>query len=434
MAFSLSLCLLISCSGKKEGADTERAQSLRRTIGEHRASLESESATVSSKAATEKCKTALRAAAELRKLASKSKEPSVKDALKGMSDDLLAMSDVEQLAICRQKLKDTMSSFSHSGYQSGRDMMLKAIFTAFKLAVIAAPEFPAGNDDKDAARLSKSVNDAAEIARNTAEFLTRNKYSDDKDGRAKLVADLDAIAAKPPAEFNLLLSLAYLMSGSNDLALYEIESCNTATFQDTDYLSSKDKVLLYHIDRALVLHSMGWTPLADTEFAGLEKIMSDETETTPAADIQARNQTLSIWHLFLAYHFGYDKSDYIKMDQNLAWLIRLNPDSEIVVFLTGQKRGADGTLGNVEKSLEKKYAGTEDEQIIKVLAERIRAVRDSTKTEPPPRVITSPGFLLRLSYTLAKNFADRSPKIQELHRLLSSARNFWKVKKADEIK
>jgi len=160
--------------------------------------------------------------------------------------------------------------------------------------------------------------------------------------------------------------------------------------------------------------------------------MAEENEMTPASDPAKRNQTLSLWHLFLAYQYGYEKNDYIKMDQHLAWLIRINPDSDLVVYLTGEKHAADGTWEKVDKSLEKDYAGTEDETTIKVLAGRIRAVRDSEKLEPPPRVITDRKFILRLAVTLANKYAVKAANSDFIRRLCVSIRDFWTTKKPEE--
>ncbi|HBC86614.1 MAG TPA: hypothetical protein DCZ94_06650 [Lentisphaeria bacterium] len=428
-----SVLFLASCSAKNKEADLDKAQELRQKIIACRSFMNAESEKISPKDATRKREEAQKDARELKKLAEKSTDRAVMDTARGVDEDIVKIKEIEELVICRQKLKDKISGMTLATYRSGRDLMISAVFKAFQIAVIAAVEFPVDKADADKQeRVAKSINQAADAGRTITEFLTGNTYADDKEGREKLSADLGALSSKPLPELNLILSLVYLTSGQNDLALFEIENCNPSSFRDTKYLSGKDKLMFFHIIRGWILHSNGWEPLSAIEMTRLETMMADENEMTQVPDIAKRNQTLSFWHLFLAYHYGYEKHDYVKMDQHIAWIIRLNPDSELVSYLTGQKRTAGDVYENVDKSLEKDYAGTEDEAVIKLFAERVRAVRDSAKLEAPPRVATSPRFMLSLAMTITKKYAVKTANSEFMHRLLISVRDFWKVKKTDE--
>ncbi|HCE46096.1 MAG TPA: hypothetical protein DET40_21335 [Lentisphaeria bacterium] len=432
LAGILSLLLLSSCSARKDLPDIEKARELRQTVGSCRAEMTAESGRISLKDAADRKNRSLKAALELRRLAGKSNQAELKECLKGLDEDLDAINDVEHLAVCRQKLGDKLNGFTLSTYRSGREMVISTAFKTLKVAALAAAMMPVDRKTPDKETFSKSVNDIADVGRILAEFLTKNTYADDRQGREELAADLDSIAANPPPEFSLLLSLIYLVSCQKDLALYEIENCNAESFQETNYLGIKDKQMAYHIIRGWILHSFGWEPLASGEFAVLEKMMANENEMTPSTDIPRRNQTLSFWHLFLAFHYGYEEKDLMKMDQHLSWLIRLNPDSELVVYLTGQKLGADGTCVEVDSSIEKAYACTVDEPIIKLFAERIRSIRDSARTAPPPSMMTEPKFLIQLSFTLAKTIVSNSHLSGKIHKMLVSARDCWKSKKPVE--
>jgi len=421
---------LVSCS-KAAGDDMEKAGVLRQEVLDCRMEMTSSSDKISYDDARRMKDQALKAAAGLKKLAKNSGDRAVAETLKGLDADLLAITDVEELALCRRKLAERLDALTLSSYINSRGMMISALMKVLKVGVLAAAELPENIPSGREDAFSDAVNHVALCGRTIAEFLTKSKYSNDKDGRDRIAADLDAIAAKPPPELNLFLSLVYLVSCQDDLALFEIEHCNPSAFQDTNYLSITDKLMFYHMIRGWVLNANGWGPLSTAEFAALEKMMAVENESAPASDPAARSRTLSFWHLYLAYHYCYEEFDMVKMDQNLSWLIRLNPDSEFVVFVTGQKKADDGSFISSENSMERDFAGTEDEAVVKVFAARVRAIRDSAKVEPPPRIATSPGFLFRLSLTIAVKYAKKIAEYGPFHRLSVSIRDFLKLKKAD---
>jgi hypothetical protein len=432
LAGILSLLLLASCSARKDNSDIDKARELRGTVTNCRMEMTAESGKISLKDATDKKNKALKVALELRRLVGKSNQVELKETLNGLDDDLNAINDIEHIAVCRQKLNSKITGFTLSTYQSGRRAVIVTVFKVLKVAALVAAEMPVAKDAAGKETFAKSVNDVADAGRMIAEFLSGNTYSDDNQGRARLAEDLDSMAVKPPPEINLVLSLAYLVSCQKDLALYEIETCDAESFRDTNYFGMKDKQMAYHILRGWILHSFGWEPLVAGEFEAMEKMMADESEQSPAANIARRNQTLSLWHLFLAGHYGYEEWDLRKVDQHLSWLIRLNPDSEPVAYLTGQKHAVDGHWEEVGSSMENAYAGTEDEPIIKLLAGRIRAIRDSSKTEPPPNLVTDPKFLFQISFTLVKTIANNAHLSERMHKLLASARDCWKTKKPVE--
>jgi hypothetical protein len=47
-------------------------------------------------------------------------------------------------------------------------------------------------------------------------------------------------------------------------------------------------------------------------------------------------QMVALFHAFMAYHYGAEKRDLVKMDAEIARCIKAWPDNPVVVFLTGR--------------------------------------------------------------------------------------------------
>jgi hypothetical protein len=258
-----------------------------------------------------------------------------------------------ELAKEEEQLADELASWKAKGFRAARRL---AWVASFKALALAANQASHGKLES----LPQSVQDSAELAADLAnQFSGRERLPDGRPDWKGISTDLSSYSTDVPEQFSQFLSLALLLAGQKDLALYEIEQV------DEEEIATKDRKLYFHLLHGIIYSLHDWQHLAVLE---VEKISTEQNR-------ESSEQLLAAVHLVLAY-FYFDSKEYEAVDRETVRAMQIWPNNPVSVFLTGERLAATGEYEKAADSLEEAARGSEQEWIAQRIALRARKLRD----------------------------------------------------------
>jgi len=307
------------------------------------------------------------------------------------------------LAAEDERLRKKVSGWKARSYRPARQAAVNAMF-----ASLAAAARQMGN--ADSADADPKLRAGADFAAQLVALLTgRDRRAGGSTDWEGIAADLDALAKEPTPKLAMLAALAYLLTGQEALALYEIESVEAGSGR---LYESPDVVIGLRTLRGVILSSNDFPKLA------VEELES----AADGADAESKllgPELLGSVHLLLAarqMHSG----DLKGADENISRSLRVWPNNEVAVFLTGERLAADGKSAEAAESLEKLAAGTKGEALAAKIAARARAIRDGENGT----LIADRQLLRELLIHYALTREGRSTVARSLRRALDAAKAF----------
>ena len=304
------------------------------------------------------------------------------------------------------RLAELVSSWKAKSYRGLRGSVIKGAFTALELAARQAKA-------SDLSSLGDPVKTAALAAADLGSLATdRPNKPDGSPDWEGIAADMDAIGSSPPPGLSAIFALGFLLSGRNQLALYEIEMVGAKVPRTPDEKSA------YHVLRGVTL-SMN----------GLPNLGAEQMEQAAAAadrDPKAVGpKWLAVVHMVLAWNY-ISQRELKKADLEIVRAMQAWPDNPISVFLTGERFAADGQYEEAADSLAKATKGTKHEWLSKKLASRAREVRDKKGAAEP--LFFDTGFMCNVMIFYVSESAEAKAP-QQLKGVIPAAR--WLGNKLD---
>ena len=307
------------------------------------------------------------------------------------------------LAAEDERLRNKLSGWKARSYRPARKAAVKAMFTS-----LAAAARQMGK--ADSANADPKLREAADLAAELATLLTgRERSADGSTDWDGVASDLDALAKNPSPKLAMMAALASLLTGQETLALYEIESVEAGSGK---LYETPEAVIGLRTLRGVILSSNDFPKLAVEELESAAEGAGAESELIGP-------ELLGSVHLLLAAR--HIRSGNLKQaDGNIARSLRVWPNNEVAVFLTGERLAADGKTEEAAASLEKLAAGTKSEALAARIAARARAIRSGESGS----LIGDPKLLreLLVHYVLTKE--GRSAVARSLKRALDAAETF----------
>jgi hypothetical protein len=301
-----------------------------------------------------------------------------------------------QLADEEQQRANKLDSWKASGYAAMRSVGLKATFSVLSLAARQAAKY-------DLESLPETVRESAEFAAVLASLLSeRPRLPDDWEGIAR---DMDLLAESPTMKLTMYLSLAFLMSGQVDFALFEIETVKG------DQLSDEQE-LYGHILRSFIYSYQDWRHLSVME---VKKVGPEEAEDAA--------QLLAMVHLARAQIFTRER-EYELGEQELIRAARVWPNNPVLVFLTGEHLAATGEYKKAAESLESLTVDIDHpiaQRMVNRIAERARDLRDG---EPGQSLLNDHSFMTEMAFYGLVIAAEQSEAADKVRQYMESARLF----------
>ena len=399
--------------------DEEKIKDITETIKHSHTFLSGSIDTISAKDATTERKKAENAMQEYNELKKNSKDPVIINRSQELQKQLYQICKIEQKIVCQHKYKKLLQSYKVKGYLLGRQAIYKytlksLAYAARKTADTTVPAAQKTADTTVPAPQNENFAILLCAAKEMVELVVDiPQLPHGKTDWIKVSEKLDDISQTPPPELNLVLAGSHLISGGDKLVLAELSLCDTEKFTETKKFSKFDKVLCYHIIKIMAFHKLSWYPLTEQEFEIIQKMSNESGNESESQNEQVSlNDLKTGWHLYQAYHFLCQKRDFAEADQHISWLIRLNPNSKAITFITGEKKGENGQIEKTPESLVNHLKDENEKRIVEIIANRIRAIRDSKPIEPPPKITADPIFVIKIIYAWATAKSDNS-KIAE---------------------
>ena len=316
-----------------------------------------------------------------------------------------AARDCAELADERNQCGKRLARLKIKAYRRARDAILSTLLP--QVAQAADKAARQGTNTLSVLELT-----LAEQAWNLSNLLTdRPPLEDGTRDWSGAAADLWSWSTNPPPEFNAFIGLGFHLAGFTDFALAEMESANAAQLTTTNGL------LACHGGKALVYVSQGWDHMAAREMESLAAL-------APATNSPFNGQQIvAVFHGCSAYE-SLKKRDLVRADAELARAFQAWPDNPVAVFLTGERLAASGEWVKAADSLEAQAAGTDDEEIARLLAQRARDLRDGKGNTKA--LLVDDGFLLKIAVHSLMRTAKSSAAAEKLEQLVDEAAAFAK--------
>lgn len=224
---------------------------------------------------------------------------------------------------------------------------------------------------------------------------------------AAITLQLRQWSTNPPVEANAFLSMALLTVGQRDLALVEVETMRT------NDVATPNGAMLHHGARAFVYVLQGWDRLAIQEAEKLAAVAPQSDYAVSGTDLVALAHVMIAGDAIL-------KHEWLKADRSIAEAVRLSPDNQVVVFMTGERLAANGEWEKAAESLEASAQGSGDEWLAQKLAQRARELRDGRGSAD--RLVMDPEFLFEVSAHYVAMHARNSEAARRLQTLAYETR------------
>ena len=304
------------------------------------------------------------------------------------------------LAAEKKSLEKRLNGWKGKAYRTARTAPLKLVLKGMSLAADQAAK---GN----LSALPQSVQDSAKSAAELVESIggpARNEDGSlDWQGISKTLSDA---SETPPAALHELLAASMLMTGSFDLALFEIASI------DESKIETKRQRIEFHGLRAMVYFAQGFGHLAMQD---MEVAMGK----TDGIDLDP--QTMAGMHIVGAMIYLYHK-EYIQADRSLAAANRTWPNNPIAVYLTGERLAANGEYEKAVESLENAAQGTDHQWLADKITERVKHLRDNPNQLDP--IAFDPTFVREVAWAYVKSAATKSKPMDHIKKWLTAAKDF----------
>ena len=397
--------VLAASAGCNRGPVDEQARSQRDRAKEALADAEAARKAGDADEARDAADSARKAADKARKLA-EGADATLAAAAKSAADEAeqaaAAAEDVATWTEEEAQLAKDLGSWKAKGYRVARAGALKGIFTGMALAARQA-------DKKGVDSLPEPVRGAAEQA---ADLSGRKRLPDGKPDWKGIAEDMSAWSSDPPQKIGLVLAVAYLFSGREDLALYE------AARLDVDRIENADERDLSYLLRGTIYRMRGLRKLGQREIDVAAGENAEGFCKGYGPEVQAG------LHLALAF-VAIREGNYKGADLQIARASKVHPNNPVTVFLTGERLLADGRHEQAAESLEAVVAaevGQEYAPLAKMIAERAREIRDKKgKAEP---LVHDRSFLTKLAAAYLVAEGKRSEPARKAAEALGRARQF----------
>lgn len=254
------------------------------------------------------------------------------------------------------QLRETLDGWQVKAYKETRRMVLQQSLAALTLATEKA-----GTNWNNLGPVQKNL---ADCGWKLSQLLGKRKpLPDGGPDWAGAASDLRSWSQQAPALMPMFLALVYQVSGFDSLALYEIESMQPASFPSTS------NQMFWHAERAFIYDQQGLRRLALREF---DRALSLQANASDSSDGPWLLAAILSYRCFIALQ----EKDLKTADEELSKVLAAIPDNPVTVFLTGERLMADGQWEKAADSLEKRAAGTANEKLAALLAQRAREIRD----------------------------------------------------------
>ena len=283
-----------------------------------------------------------------------------------LETDRLAESDARNAALAAKRwsdlaqedkrLADEVNGLTAKSYRATRDLALKAVFAGLLAAARQMESAQPANPP------AAPVREAAELAAKLAEIAGTVPPSSPAGVDWSAVArEMDKAYRDSSPEIRLLVAAGCLMGLQQSLALYELEGISPeAAF-------SPENRARHALLRGIACSLDDYPNLAQEQFDNLDAMC----ESDPGSSATAA----AIMHGYLACrHFAAGR--FAETDAEIGRLVRLVPNNELVVYLTGERLLADGKREEAAQSLEKAAQDTPYAALAQRLSARARDMRD----------------------------------------------------------
>jgi tetratricopeptide (TPR) repeat protein len=307
-----------------------------------------------------------------------------------------------RLAEEEQRRDRLVNGLKGKAYRTARQT---AVPGACKGLALAAEQAGKTNPDD----LPEAVRDSSRMAADLARpYAGREPLPNGQPDWPRVAGDLRGLAAAPPPEMGMGLSLAFLLAGRKEFALCEIELI------DASALNTREQKTCYHLLRGF-LYSVNGLPL----------LAGEEITQAPALGEEQKKhygpELLAGIHLALAcLHLR--AKDYEKADREVVLALRAWPNNDVAVFLTGERLAATGEYEKAANSLEALARNTDQEWLARKVAQRACDLRD--RPGEADTLLHDERFLLDVMLHYLAIAAQKSETARQLQQSVAAMRAF----------
>lgn len=258
-------------------------------------------------------------------------------------------------AVCEEeeRLAGRLNTWNAKAHRAGRKVVLAGV-----LKTLAFAARQAGKNGLD--KLDPSLSQAAQMAGELV--YAAGDQTEPAPGDWNAIAnELDRMAQSPPAWLGRLLLLGMLVTGKTDQAMQEAQLLD---------VSPAGGVAPGPVEPLLM--GLAWS------YADLPKMAAEAVEPlsqSGAIPPGGGREWLCNVHLVLVVLRVRD-GDFAAADRELAAAIRVYPQSDVAVFLTGERQAADGQTVAAAQSLERLAERTSHAELARRIASRVKDIRD----------------------------------------------------------
>lgn len=312
----------------------------------------------------------------------------------------------------RLRLASQLAGLKASAWRGARGAAVGATFQGLALAARQA-------DQRGLDALPEQVRRTALQAAALAESACgRPPAPEGTPDWAAIAGDMERLAAAPPAELGITLTVGFALCGRTGLALVESEAL------DPTRRSDPSERLALHLLRGLVRDLNGYRRLAVLEVEdGLRAVQGTDALGAGGVELSA-SEVLGGVHLLLAI-VHLQEEQYADADRELALALAAWPENPAAEFLTGERLLASGQREQAAQSLERcaQGKGEDAEWLAERLAARARAIRDG-QDEAEGGLIGDPVWLTRLALHALWSAGARSREAAQARAQVAQARAF----------
>lgn len=297
------------------------------------------------------------------------------------------------------RLEGLLHGWKTTGYRKARGF---AMTGAFKGLALASRQV----DEEKLAESNKALRASVELGANLVRVFGAAKpvNAEGQTDWPKVAEVLDGFAEKPPEHLTYALVSGFGIMTKFKWALIELDMIDSSQF-------SEDDKRRYTIARSVLLSFNDFPELATRELSSVdENSVKDQTHD--------RNFLASAHALLMLYRIM--KLDFGGAEKELVRIMRLVPNSPLVVFLTGERIAASGEPEKAAKSIETLQALQGHEWFGKMLADRAKALRDKGGEAEP--LFTDKKFLVSLAVGFLKNESKGSETLTNIYTKVQSGK------------